>query len=163
VRSSSFRLRGGRPSRLTVALAAVAAALLTTSAAAAQSELVLHKDGTKLYHRPSCPVVAKLEGVVAMTRAQAESRGYTAHPDCDPANPDAPAPKGEPPPPATVYLDGSKYYHRKECGKVADPSKLKAESLEVAAKKHWPCPVCRPPIRKKSTENAIPGTKRRGG
>jgi hypothetical protein len=153
------RHRSARPATamLVLALAAGGAA-----PAAAQSELVLHKAGTKLYHRASCPVVLDMSGVVAMTRAQAERRGYTPHPACDPSNPNAPAPQGTPPPPATVYVDGSKYYHRKDCSKVRDASKLEPISLEAAAKKSWPCPVCRPPIRKKSRENAIPGTKRGG-
>jgi hypothetical protein len=134
--------------------------VLGPSAALAQSEFVIHKEGTKLYHRPSCPIVLDLRGVLAMTRAQAEARGYKAHPDCDPNNPNAPAPKGPPPPPATVYLDGSKYYHRKTCSTLRDPQAAKAAALESAGKNHWPCPTCRPPVRKRSTENAIPGTKR---
>jgi len=128
----------------------------------AQSELVIHKDGTKLYHRPGCPIVLDLVGVLAMTRAQAEARGYKAHPDCDPTNPNAPAPRAPPPPPATVYVDGSKYYHRKDCRKLTDPKAVKAVSLDVAGKVQWPCPECKPPVRRKSTENAVPGTKRRG-
>jgi len=137
--------------------------LLAASEARAQSELVIVKEGTKVYHRPGCPVIRDGEGVTAMTRAQAEGRQLTAHPDCDPSNPKAPAPKASPPPPATVYLDGSKYYHRKDCKKLTDPASAKAVSLEAAGKTHWPCPECRPPVRQKSSENAIPGTKRRGG
>ena len=128
-----------------------------------QSELVIVKEGAKLYHWPGCPVVRDGAGVTAMTRAQAESRQYKAHPDCDPANPKAPAPKAAPPPPVTVYADGSKYYHRKECGKLTTAPAVKAVSLEEAGKTLWPCPDCKPPVRRRSTENAIPGTKRRGG
>jgi hypothetical protein len=134
--------------------------LLCASTPLAQSEFVIHKEGTKLYHRPSCPVVIDMRGVLAMTRAQAEARGYTAHRDCDPNNPNAPAPKAPPPPPATVYLDGTKYYHRKTCSTLRDPKAAKAVSLESVGKTHWPCPTCRPPVRRRSTENAIPGTKR---
>jgi hypothetical protein len=139
-----------------------AAVLLWNGITHAQSELVIHKDGTKLYHRPGCPVVLDLAGVLAMTRAQAEARGYKAHPDCDPANPNAPAPRAAPPPPATVYVDGSKYYHRKDCSKLTDPKTVKAVSVEVAGKVQWPCPTCKPPVRRKSTENAVPRTKHRG-
>src|SRR5690349_21019887 len=125
----------------------------------AQSELVIVKDGTKVYHRPGCPVVRDTTDVMAMTRAQAEGRKYTAHPDCDPANPKAPVAKAAPPPPVTVYVvDGAKYYHRKDCKKLTDPAAAKAVSLETVGKSYWPCPDCRPPVRQKSTENAVPGT-----
>ena len=39
---------------------------------------------------------------------------------------------------------------------------VSSESLEKAGKSHWPCPICRPPVRKKSAEPAVPGTGRRG-
>jgi hypothetical protein len=149
--------------RISVLSIFVSSALFVTSAeGVVQSELVIHKEGTKLYHRPSCPVIRDGVGILAMTRAQAEARGYTAHPDCDPENPKAPAPRAAPPPPVTVYVDGTKYYHRKDCSTLATAKDVKAVSLEVAGKAQWPCPVCKPPIRQKSTENAIPGTKRLG-
>lgn len=132
---------------------------------AAKGELVLIRTDTKQYHRASCPLVrgANTNGVTAMTRGQAESRGYTAHPDCDPENPKAPAPKAPAPEAVTVFVDGSKYYHRdRTCARIEDDDAVKAVSLEVAGKKEWPCPECRPPVRRKSTENAIPGTKRGG-
>jgi hypothetical protein len=155
------------------AAARVAASLvLLDAAAAAQSELVIHKEGTNLYHRPGCPVVRDGIGVLALTRAQAEARGYKPHPDCDPDNPSArsapavprpvPAPAPAPPPAVTVYLDGSKYYHRKSCAKIATAKDVASKSLEVAGKSYWPCPVCRPPVRRKSSEPAVPGTVRRG-
>ena len=132
---------------------------------AAQSELVIHKDGTKLYHRPACPVVAGAkQGILAMTRAQAESRGYKPHEACDPANPDAPSAgstPGKPAAPPTVYLDGTRYYHTSTCKTLPrDKQGVKSASLEVAGKSHWPCPTCKPPIRKKSDAPAVPGTGR---
>lgn len=132
---------------------------------ASTSELVLIKTGTKQYHRASCPLVrgANTKGVTAMTLGQAEARGYTEHPDCDPENPNAPAPKAPAPEAVTVFVDGSKYYHdEKTCSRIKDAGAVKAVSLEVAGKKEWPCPECRPPVRRKSTENAVPGTKRGG-
>ncbi len=132
-----------------------------------QGELVIHKQGTKLYHRASCPLVAGASDVLALTRAQAEGRGYKPHEECDPANPDAPAADGKPKP-ETVYLDGTRYYHRKSCARleatgVSEDGKLKSVSLEEAGKSHWPCPTCKPPIRKRSTPAASPGTGRKGG
>ncbi len=120
--------------------------------------MVIHKDGTKLYHRPGCPVIVDGTGVLAMTRAQAEGRGYKSHEDCDPANPQAKAPQPAAPAPVTVYVDGGKHYHRKDCRRLTDADAVKPAVLEVVGKEKWPCPVCRPPVRKRSTENAIPRT-----
>ena len=145
-----------------LALAIVAG---TSPPAALQSELVIHKDGSAVYHRAGCPVLKDMTGVTAMTRAQAESRGHKPHPDCDPAQQksdgrSAPAP---PAPPPTVYLDAGRYYHRKDCAKLdANGKRIRSASLESAGKSHWPCPTCRPPVRKKSAEPAVPGTGRRG-
>ena len=131
-----------------------------------QGELVIHKQGTKLYHRASCPLVAGASDVLALSRAQAEGRGYKPHEECDPANPDT-APDGKPKP-ETVYLDGTRYYHRKSCARLegksaSEEGKVKSASLEDAGKSHWPCPTCKPPIRKRSTPAASPGTGRKGG
>ena len=141
----------------------VAALLLPNSLVLSQTELVLHKEGTKLYHRPGCPVVRDSVGVLAMARGQAEARGYKAHPECDPSTSGAPpASSGTQPSPVTVYADGDKYYHRKDCSRVRDSNTVKPTTLEKAAKSKWPCPTCKPPIRKKSNEPAVPGMIRRG-
>jgi len=143
--------------------AALAAATLTPTLTAGQSELVIYKEGSRVYHRAGCPALKDLTGVMAMTRAQAESRGYKPHPECDPEQTKT-EPRQQPPaPPPTVYLSDGRYYHRKDCAKLgSDPKRIRPESLEVAGKSHWPCPVCRPPVRKKSAEPAVPGTGRRG-
>jgi hypothetical protein len=112
-----------------------------------QSELVISKKGSKEYHWPGCPVVKDGKDVLALTRAQATARGLQPHSACDPAT----APEvGEPPeaePPAIVYIDGSRYYHKKDCKKLGkDAKKIK---LDDAGRKYWPCPVCGPPIRKR--------------
>jgi hypothetical protein len=145
----------------------VFALVVAAPAALAQSELVIYKEGTRLYHRAGCPLLKDATDVVAMTRAQAESRGYKPHADCDPdlkKSAGAGAPASPPVPPVvTVYLDGSRYYHRKDCSKLeANPQNVRSESLEIAGKSHWPCPVCQPPVRRKSAEPAVPGTGRRG-
>jgi hypothetical protein len=126
---------------------------------AGQSELVIAKEGTGHYHRPGCPVIRDGKGVIAMTRGQAEARGYKQHPACDPATSpppgDSSAPAGKPKvaAPVFVYVDDGKYYHRQECRNLAKNSKKVA--LEEAGKKLWPCPVCRPPVRKKGDEPAV--------
>ncbi len=139
-------------------------------AASAQSELVIVKDGTKEYHRPSCAVVRDGRDVLAMTRAQAESRGFTPHAACDPSNPAASSTmeggsagtaRGKPPAPVFVYVSpGDTKYHRDTCRKLA-AERRKVTVEEAATTKHWPCPVCRPPIRKKG-EPIVPPRSRRG-
>ena len=135
---------------------ALIAGLLAAHAAggglSAQSELVIVKEGTKEYHRPGCEAIKDGRNVLALTRGQATARGLTPHPACDPAkaapssgsgSPDAP----ESPATVTVYTDGSRYYHKKDCAKLGkDPKKA---DLEEAGKKLWPCPTCKPPIRKR--------------
>lgn len=129
---------GHRPAALLALL------VLTLSAVpSAAQELVIVRDGTKEYHRPGCDLIQGRRDVLAMQRGQAEARGYKAHSACDPAN--------TPPAPATpkavmVTVDaGAKYYHRDKCERIgASPRRV---TLEEAAKKHWPCPACKPPIR----------------
>ena len=128
----------------------------------AQSGMVIHKEGTKLYHRPGCPVIRDFKGVLAMTEAQARARSYTQHEACKDA---AGAADGQTTDGAaaavTVYLDGSKYYHRDKCARVGK-SEMKPAALDAVARKVWPCPTCRPPIRKRAAEPAVPGRVRRG-
>jgi hypothetical protein len=114
--------------------------------AARQTNYVFVKPGSKLYHQASCEQLAGAKGVTGMTRSQAEARGFTQDPACDPAK----HPPDEKKKPEVVYVyvqpDG-KYYHREHCAKAgASPKRMK---LDDAAKKYWPCPVCKPPIRKR--------------
>ena len=97
-----------------------------------------------------------MSDVLALTRAQAEARGYKPHPDCDASNPAGSGSKaatGHPAAPApteTVYLGDAKYYHRKDCTRLRGVTRPKSVTLETAAKSHWPCPACKPPIRQQS-------------
>jgi hypothetical protein len=123
--------------------------------AVAQSELVIYKDGSTQYHRPGCEVIREAKDVLALTRAQAEARGYKPHADCDPQQRQSSTPSaGSPAPlarPETVYVNGTKYYHRKDCRKLeANPKTVRADSLDAAGKTYWPCPDCRPPVRKRT-------------
>ena len=143
-------------------LVAVLALPPGAAALAAQSELVIHKEGTKLYHRPGCPVVQDLKGVLVMTRAQAKARSYTAHPECDQAA--GPGASGlQDPNAATVYVDSGKHYHRKDCKKLGPAAAVKTATLDSAAKGKWPCPDCKPPIRQSTKPPAVPGFDRRRG
>ena len=137
--------------------AALIVLLAATARPAAQSELVIHKEGAEYYHRASCPAVKDGVGVILLSRAQAEARGWKPHPECDPekarGDDDSAAPK-RPAPPEFVQVDESKYYHREKCRNLrADGKRM---SLEEAGKKYWPCPVCKPPVRRKADAPAVP-------
>jgi hypothetical protein len=136
-------------------LLAIVAAGLGPLIASVQSELVIHKEGSNQYHRPGCDVIRDGKDVLALTRAQAQSRGYKPHPECDPdqrksgtSSDGSPVPAARP---ETVYVNGTKYYHRQDCKKLtANPKAVRAESLDTAGKTYWPCPDCRPPVRKRN-------------
>lgn len=150
------------PPRSCLLIAAVAA--LVQPVVGGQSELVIYKEGTNQYHRAGCELIRSGEGVVALTRAQAEARGYKPHPDCDP-NVRKPSagdgntatdPRAVPAVDPTVYVNGTKYYHRKDCRRLdANPKAVRAETLDKAGKSFWPCPDCRPPVRKRSAAPAV--------
>jgi hypothetical protein len=85
--------------------------------------------------------------VQVMKQAEAERRGLKAH-DC--GDPGAPARDAAAAANATpVYLQANdKQYHKAGC------TRLKAgateSAVDTAAKDHWPCPVCKPPIRQRA-------------
>ena len=128
-------------------------------------ELVLQKEGTRQYHRPGCDVVRDGRGVLAMTRAQADARGLKPHADCDPAQAKvAPDSRGEPgardaAAPVFVFVDAAKpssadrgkLYHRESCARLG--KERRKLSVDDAAKQHWPCPKCRPPIRRRNSRD----------
>jgi hypothetical protein len=135
--------------RVSVSLLAGLISLLLSAPAAAmstgQSELVIVKKGGKEYHRPGCGEIKDTKDVLAVSRAQATARGLKQHDGCDPAN--APGKSADKVEPAIVYVDSSQYYHKRDCKKLGKDAK-KTE-LEEAGKKLWPCPTCKPPIRKR--------------
>jgi hypothetical protein len=148
-----------------VVMLVTALALCGRHAIAAQSEMVIVKgtsgQGEKHYHRPGCPVIKDGKDVLAMTRAEAESRGVKAHRDCDPAlsapsaEPQGPA-SGTPrtAPPETVFIDtAGTHYHRKNCARLEKDAK--AVPLTNVGKR-WPCATCRPPVPKRTTEPLVP-------
>jgi hypothetical protein len=111
------------------------------------TEYVLVKPGAKEYHRPGCEVVRDAKDVVAMTRAEAELRGLRPHAACDPAK----NPSARDGAPAVQYVfvePGDKRYHREKCSKLG-PNRERITLDEAAKKKYWPCPACKPPIRKR--------------
>ena len=114
-------------------------------------DLVLHKDGTRVYHRPWCPQVRETRDVLAMSRAQADGRGLKPHADCDRDPPSQQPDPSAPAAPVFVYVAGAKptQYHREGCKRLGrDRKKL---SLEEAGRQYWPCTLCKPPIRKRKS------------
>ena len=142
-----------RHGAVVLAVCALFVAALAPRAAGGQptpsgSALVVVVPGSKQFHDPGCPLVRKAGSQVkVMKRAEAERRGFTPH-DCgDPGNPqrDAAAATNA----STVYVQADdKQYHASGC------KRLKAGaapiSVEKAAQDHWPCPVCKPPIRQRA-------------
>jgi hypothetical protein len=109
------------------------------------SALVVVIPGSKQFHQPGCPLVRKAGSQVkVMKQAEAERRGFTPH-DCgDPGNPqrDAAAATNA----STVYVQANdKQYHASGCKRLKPGAA--AITVEKAAQDHWPCPVCKPPIR----------------
>jgi hypothetical protein len=113
--------------------------------------VIVNSDDT-YYHQPGCPVVAKAGSKVRVAKtSEATRKGLKPHPACadggsDAAREEAAADFNN----QKVYTqkDDNKY-HRKECKKlVGDPIAL---TLDDAGQKLWPCPVCKPPIRKRTT------------
>ena len=115
--------------------------VLLATAGLSQGELVITREGTAAYHRPGCPEIHNRKDVLAMTRAQAERRGMKAHAECDPAK----APAGAKPLPPVFVDSAGKYYHRAKCAKLGPGARQ--VTVEQVARTHWPCRVCKAPIR----------------
>jgi hypothetical protein len=109
------------------------------------AEYVLVKQGSKEYHRPGCEIVRDAKNVVAMTRAEAESRGLKPHAACDPS-------KAKSSTPAVQYVfvePRDQRYHRETCSKLGK-TRERITLDEAAKRKYWPCPVCKPPVRQRA-------------
>ena len=53
-----------------------------------------------------------------------------------------------------LVVYNTKYYHSKDCRRLeTNPKAVRAESLGTAGKTYWPCPDCRPPVRKRVMES----------
>ena len=123
----------------------LAASVVTLAQTSPAADLVVMIVGSKQYHQPSCPLVARPGSQVrVMKLGEAKRRGLTAH-DC----PSAPA--------ATAAADPNKIkvfsqpndnkYHLASCARLG--ATRTTLTLEEAGRKLWPCPVCHPPIRQR--------------
>jgi hypothetical protein len=122
----------------------------SSSSAPSASALVVDIPGDALYHQPGCPLVAKAgSNVKVMRLAEANRRGMKAH-NCREAagtagdeGPDAATANAVP-----VYTqDGDRRYHTDGCEQLKKaPQKV---PLDKAGRSHFPCPVCKPPIRQR--------------
>ena len=130
-------------------MTATLATILLVASLQAQStssnELVVVLTGSKQYHQPSCPLVARAGSQVrVMKLAEAKRRSLTAH-DC-PAAPAAAA-AADPNKIKVFSQPDDNKYHTATCPKLG--SNRTSLTLEEAGKKLWPCPVCKPPIRQR--------------
>ena len=131
-----------------VAAFPLAAIAQDAGGAASGSALVVVIPGDKRFHQPGCALVRKAgSNVRAMKQAEAERRGLTAH-DCgDPGAVarDAAAATNA----SKVLVQGNdKRYHTAGCKQLT--AAATETTVEKAAKDHWPCPVCKPPVRQRT-------------
>jgi hypothetical protein len=110
--------------------------------------LVVVIQGDTQYHQPGCPLVAKAGSKVQMMKLdEAARRGLTAH-DCEGAAIDQPKKDANAIP---VFVQpGDKHYHNKGCAKLGAGATTLA--LGDAGRRYWPCPICKPPIRKRESK-----------
>jgi hypothetical protein len=106
--------------------------------------VVLTKSDAREYHTPACPLIRGVSDVAVMRKTEAEQRHYTPPRACHSDPPPKPAPIA-----VQVFVAKSdKYYHRDSCRrKKPDAQPMK---LDDAGRRYWPCPVCRPPVRKRA-------------
>jgi hypothetical protein len=129
---------------MTMLLAGSVATLAQTSPA---GDLVVMIVGSKQYHQPSCPLVARAGSQVrVMKLVEAKRRGLTAH-DCP--NTPASAAAADPNKIRVFSQPNDNKYHTATCPKLG--SNRTSMTLEEAGKRLWPCPVCKPPIRQRTT------------
>jgi hypothetical protein len=118
---------------------------LTTSGSA----LVVAIPGSKQFHQPGCSLVRKAGSKVrVMKQTEAQRRGLTAH-DCSSDPGDAQRDAAAAANASTVYVQTKdKQYHAPGCKRLKPGAT--ATTVEKAGQEHWPCPVCKPPIRKRA-------------
>ena len=125
----------------------LAASVVTLAQTSPATDLVVMIVGSKQYHQPSCPLVARAGSQVrVMKLVEAKRRGLTAH-DC----PSTPASAAAPDPNKIRVFSqpNDNKYHTATCPKLG--SNRTSMTLEEAGKRLWPCPVCKPPIRQRTT------------
>jgi hypothetical protein len=114
------------------------------------SALVVDIPADSFYHTPGCSLVRKAGSAVkVMKQSEAVRRGLKPH-DCDSASAAADAAAAaEAANAAPVYVQkNDKRYHKAGCEKLGDAASTIA--LDDAGQKYWPCPVCKPPVRKRA-------------
>jgi hypothetical protein len=119
---------------------------LAAQQGSSSSALVVDIPSDNLYHQPSCPLVRKAGSrVKVMKESEAVRRGMKPHDCAAAAEGDTAAEKNQ----QIVYVqpDDNKY-HKAGCEKLKDGATKM--TLDEAGKKHWPCPVCKPPVRQRS-------------
>jgi hypothetical protein len=106
--------------------------------------VLLTKSAAREYHTPACPLVRGVNDVAVLRKAEAEARRYTPHDLCH----KDPAPKPDPNAAKVFVAQGDKYYHRASCRRKWP--KARSVRLDEAGRRYWPCPTCKPPVRKRA-------------
>ena len=127
-------------------VAGVAVAPALAQAPSTATSMVVDVPQDNLYHHPGCPLVrAAGSKVRVMRQGEAVRRGMKPH-DC--AIGEGGAGAGVNPNAASVYVQkGDSRYHKEGCSKLT-PAATKT-TVDEAGRDHWPCTVCKPPVRKK--------------
>ena len=112
------------------------------------SDLVVSIPGDKEFHQPGCPLVAKAgSSVRVMNRSEAIRRKLTPHAACGVATGSGIAVD---PNAAKVFTQpNDNKYHTATCPKLG--AERTSITLDEAGRKWWPCPVCKPPVRQRTT------------
>lgn len=133
---------------MAVVLSIVSILVLGAAPAAAQASssaaLVVDVPADALYHEPGCPLVRRAgASAKVLKESDAIRLGMKPHActEMDPAEAE-PDPNAQP----VVVQPGDNKYHKAGCRTLR--AKTSTMPLADAGRSHWPCNVCKPPIRK---------------
>jgi hypothetical protein len=126
--------------RLAIVVLVVLLGAVADAAPQSPNDLVVVIPGTRQFHQPGCPLLARAGShVQVMKRSDATRRRLTAH-DCVVSG-DANQVK--------VYSQpNDNKYHLASCARLG--ATRTTLTLEEAGRKLWPCPMCHPPIRQRT-------------
>ncbi len=111
-------------------------------------DLVVSIPGDKEFHQPGCPLVAKAgSSVRVMKRSEAIRRKLTPHAACGVGTGSGVAVDPNATKVFTQPRDNK--YHTATCPKLG--TERTSITLDEAGRKWWPCPVCKPPVRQRTT------------
>jgi hypothetical protein len=129
-------------------VSSISSSFVLPATAQGPSDLVVSIPGDKEFHQPGCPLVAKAGSRVrVMKRVEATRRKLTPHAACGAAGGSGVA--ADPNAVKVFTQPGDNKYHTATCPKLG--SERTSIALDEAGRKWWPCPVCKPPVRQRTT------------